>query len=161
MKRISLTKGKFALVDDQDYERISKYKWCSANQGGIEYAVRSSDSSKGKKKELIYMHKEILGLGRKQLIDHVSSKDSLNNCRSNLRPCTNSQNMMNRRKQKGVTSKYKGVSWDSVNKKWRAQISKDFRDYSLGRHDSEKDAATFYNIAAQFLFGDFALLNPI
>ena len=99
MKKIPLTKGKFALVDDEDFERLSQFKW----HYGKGYAARKTNE------DYIYMHKEILGIGKKQEGDHKNG-DKLNNQRANLRTCTHAQNMFNRRTQKNNVSGVSGVS---------------------------------------------------
>lgn len=93
------------------------------------------------------------------LIDH---KDRVrhNNSISNLRQSDHSSNAANVSKTYG-TSKYKGVSWDSENKKWKAQITFNNKTKYLGRFVEEKTAAEAYNIAAKKLFKEFAVLNEV
>ncbi len=155
MIEITLTQGKIALIDDIDAELVSQYKWC-ANQVGkhnIWYAYHSFYQSGS-----ILMHNLILDtVGDVDHWDH----DGLNNQRYNLRPCTRVQNNANRRKQSGTTSKYKGVSWSTRDRRWKAQTSKNNYPIGLGSFVDEDDAAIAYNIAAFDLFGEFATLNII
>lgn len=90
-------KGKFvALVDDEDFERISQYRWCIARMypGTLHtliYAVRSDR----KTKKTIYMHREVLGLrDDDDIVDHING-DGLNNTKGNLRMPGNSENLKN------------------------------------------------------------------
>lgn len=92
---------KTALVDDQDFERISKYKWHLHKTDCNIYAARWDTSFKPKKK--IFMHREILGLDpiSKMVVDHINH-NGLDNRRDNIRVCTRSQNQMNRYKGKNT-----------------------------------------------------------
>ena len=150
MKEIKLTQGKSAIVDDEDYEGLNRFKWFAEQRGNTFYA-RSKSST--------YMHRFILGLeqGDGKEIDHKDG-NGLNNCRENLRLCTRSQNNINGRVRKG-TSKYKGVCWDKRDKKWKARISIDKKRISLGNWLSEIGAARAYDIKATELHGEFARLN--
>jgi hypothetical protein len=85
--------------------------------------------------------------------------DGLNNTRANLRSATRSQNAMNRRKQKGTSSRFKGVSWNKREQKWKVKIMFNCRVINLGSFDSEKAAARTYDAAAKKYFGEFAKLN--
>ena len=94
------------------------------------------------------------------IIDHEDhNKD--NNDISNLRECSAMQNMMNRRKQVGCSSKYKGVCWDRVIEKWRSGIKIAGKSTHLGLFTCEILAAISYNDAAVVAFGEFASLNKI
>ena len=157
MKRIKLTHGKFALVDDEDFEKIYKYSWHLKCTWGIYYAM-GWEVSNGKH---ILMHRLIMGAKKDQKIDHIDG-NGLNNQRKNLRFATNSQNQANCRKQKRKTSsKFKGVCWDNRDKRWLAYIKKDQKAYRLGSFHSEIKAARIYNKKAIELFGEFARLNII
>jgi len=118
MKKIPLTQGKYAIVDDSDYERLNKYKWYVNKIGHSWYAVRDIRLPTGKLK--IYMHRFVLGLGKsdKHQIDHINH-NGLDNRKANLRIVTRSQNHMNTITNYG-TSKYKGISWHKLSRKWRA-----------------------------------------
>ena len=110
MKHIPLTQGKFALVDDDDFERLNQRKWHVMKWGNTWCAGRQSLKREGKKKT-IYMHREILGLGsgRDIQVDHINH-NGLDNRRCNLRPCTCQQNQWNYTKASNKSSRYKGVS---------------------------------------------------
>ena len=155
-KRIPLTQGKFAIVDDADYESLSQYKWHATKPRHIWYAVRTIWQN-GKRCH-IYMHRVILNPSPGLQSDHING-DGLDNRRVNLRPCTRSQNLMNARKWAKCSSKWKGVYWQKQAQKWAAQIKAKGKVRHLGLFDSENEACYAYNIAACMYFGEFALLN--
>lgn len=93
-------------------------------------------------------------------IDHVDG-NGLNNAITNLRLCTKTQNMGNRKPNKNNTSGYKGVSWDKRKKKFRAQIRQSGKCKFLGYFDTIEQAAEAYNQAAVVYFGSFANLNHL
>jgi len=158
MKQIPLTQGQFAIVDDMDYEWLSKYKWyalwCKNTQSF--YALRDSKQENGKH-TLILMAREILGLkrGDKRQSDH-KNHHTLDNQRHNLRVCTHQQNQHNQKPQKNRTSKYKGVSWDKTGRKWRTVIQFNQQQVNVGTYKTEIDAAKAYEQKAKELFGEFA-----
>lgn len=147
--------GLFALVDDEDFALVSRYKWYVSTEG---YAVHSV-WDKGKCYTL-KMHRLILGLGPGDpcQADHANH-DGLDNRRSNLRLATISQNAGNRRKQSGTVSRYKGVCWASREQRWRDTIRVQGKRISLGYFDAEAEAARAYDAAAVHFFGEFACLN--
>lgn len=163
MRKIPLSlknfKGKYALVDDCDYDTLSQFNWCLDNKG---YAVR-----RGRKKEgvlfdkLILMHRSILGVFDSSLgIDHVN-QDSLDNRRCNLRVCTQSQNNANQKNRVDSVSGFKGVTWVKSLKRWRAMIRINNVLRHLGVFTDKQEAAKAYNRAAVEYFGSFACLNKI
>lgn len=159
MKQIPLTKGKFAIVDDEDYESLIGFNWKDSRG----YAVfRSYEGKKPngitKWGKTIMMHRIIINAPEGSDVDHIN-RNTLDNRKCNLRICTRSQNMGNQRAQEGKTSKYKGVYWDR--KWWRAAIQCNGIGKKLGYYTKEIDAAKAYNEAALKLFGEFARLNDV
>lgn len=155
---IPLTQGKFAIVDKEDYEKLSKYNWFARKTGNNFYAVRSLYLGGGRKNErnkTIYMHHMIIKCSDGFEIDHINH-NGLDNRKQNLRICRRWQNNGNQRKTRG-TSQYKGVFWDKTRGKWVARIKHTF----LGRYDNEKEAAETYNKAAIEYWGNFAELNSV
>lgn len=150
MKLIQLTQGRFAQVDDEDFELINQYKWYLT--GGNKYAGRWYNN------KTMYMHRELLNFPD-QRIDHID-RNSLNNQRNNLRICTGSQNCMNREKiLQNRSSQYKGVHYYWKNQHWRAGICINYKKIHLGCFKTEIEAAKAYNQAAIQYFGEFAHLN--
>lgn len=103
MKKIKLTSGKFALVDDDMFEELNKFSWCL--NGG--YAIRGY--SKNGKQAKLKMHRVIMNTPKGMDTDHIDN-NKLNNQRNNLRVCTRSQNCMNRKKRStpNLSSSFKG-----------------------------------------------------
>lgn len=157
MKQIPLTQGLFAIVDDVDFEAISKFKWCAhKHRGGRFYAVRKGE----KRCSLILMHRMISGAGPSLVVDHINH-NGLDNRRENLRVCTNVENLRNANLSKNNSSGFKGVSWSKDKNKWEAYITIGGKKKSLGKYTEASDAAQAYNIAAERYFGEFALLNKV
>jgi len=155
MKEIPLTQGKVALVDDEDYERVSGYKWHAFHAGRTWYARRGNGGP--------LMHRMILRLAKSTpSIDHINH-NGLDNRRENLRICSQKDNLGNRRKTLSPTSsQYKGVSWFSRSGRWCARIGPNSKSGSfIGYFDDEADAARAYNEAARKRWGEFALLNEV
>lgn len=161
MKLIPLTKGYFAKVDDDDFERLSRYKWqisIGKKGKGTPYAKRST--SKSGKKFGIYMHREVLNISverGKFGLDHIDG-DSLNNQKANLRLATYGQNAMNRRTPKHSTP-FKGVTLCKAMGKFQAYIQIEKKLKHLGFFEKCEDAAMAYDVAAIAHFGEFALTN--
>lgn len=157
MKQIPLTKrGYYALVDDEDYDTLSKYKWYYRKHK-FNHTAYTATRLKGSKK-LIYMHQLLITVPPNQHIDH-KDRNGLNNQKSNLRPATPSQNHFNQRKAKGKTSIYKGVSFSNHNKKWRVQIMLNNQKLNIGLFTNEGHAGMAYDLWASYLFGEFAKTN--
>lgn len=156
MKEIPLTQGKFAWVDDVDFERVNAHKWCACKRKRRFYAMRRIRKSEGGWTTQS-LHQFLIPDVKS--IDHRDG-DGLNNRKANLRVATDRQNSQAyRRKAKGKTSQYRGVCWREDHQKWRVQISLNGNQLSIGCYDSEREAALAYDRAAQKLFGEFASLN--
>ncbi len=150
---IPLTKGKFAIVDADDYYRLVKYKWhISDPASNTLYAARRLE------RKSLKMHRVIMGAPDHLVVDHIDH-NGLNNCKSNLRLCTLAQNNRNCGASKGASSRYKGVSWRKDTKKWEAMIRFNKKMYRLGTFKNEIDAARAYDKKAAQLHGEFAYLN--
>ena len=158
MREIPLTQGKVAVVDDADYEWLSRYRWmASMARAGYWRAVRWVGTRA--KHRAVFMHREIIGAQPGQLVDHRNG-DGLDNRRANLRACSSRQNQQNRRGS-WAASGYKGVHQlhRLLSKPWVAQIQVEGRSMHLGYFATPEEAAEAYDAAATTHFGDFAYLN--
>ena len=150
---IPLTRGKVAIVDVEDFEKLSHFKWYAhKGRNGNFYAYRRA-SHNGR---MISMHGAVSGPG---LVDH-KDRDGLNNRRENLRPCTNSQNCANAVRPKRSKSKYRGVyPSNGKTSTWKVSITYKNKQLHLGCYSSRIEAAKIYDNAALGLFGEFAVTN--
>lgn len=139
MKKVKLTQNKYAVVDDDDFERINKNKWYYCTTG---YARRSKYLPKYKSKGIL-MHREITKAKDDQLVDHIN-RDRLDNRKSNLRLVNDSLNGLNRKTQVNNTSGYRGVYWSKQKNKWQAVISIEKKRVHLGFFKDKKKAHIAY-----------------
>ena len=150
MIEIPLTMGQRTLVDDADFSLVGQHKWCADRIGRNFYAVRRANGKR------IYLHHVLMGQCPPGMVrDHID-RNTLNNCRANLRFADRCQNAANSGKKRHHTL-FKGVSKRGA--KFSARIGARYRYYNLGRFDTAEEAAQAYDAAARKLHGDFAGLN--
>lgn len=152
--------AKWAIIDDEDYSAIRQYSWYLNTNG---YAFRNA--YKNGRNTTNLMHRDILKLYKNYpYIDHKDN-NPLNNQKSNLRTCTQSENMQNMlKKRPNATSKFKGVRiyFDRWGRKYiQARIQINGKRVTIGYYKTEKEAAMAYNLNAEKYFKEFAKLNLV
>ena len=146
MKEIQLTRGKVAIVDDEDFEFLNAFKWY-AERGRYTFYATHHVRQLGEQPKVERMHCAVLSrkLGRALTKGEQSDHDNgngLDNRRPNLFSATHSQNQRNRwRRKANSTSRYLGVSWHERSGKWMAQICVSWQSVYLGVHCTEFEAA--------------------
>ena len=165
MKYLQLTKGYQAIIDDDDFDDVGKYKWAArvSCDGRLVYAYRSVE--KNGVKASVHLHRYLMGCvkGDGHIVDHING-DTLDNRRSNLRICDAAGSARNVGKSANPKSSiFKGVynRNEAKSERWKAQIKVNRRLICLGTFGSEIEAARAYNRAALRYHGEFARLNPI
>jgi len=151
-----------ALVDDEDYDRLSQWKWYLKKGRNTNYAARIEISNNTRIS--INMHRVILKLTDSKIFGDHRDRDGLNNQRSNLRIATCSQNCANTISKKNSSSIYLGVSYSNTKRmkaKWVSTIGINYKQIHLGSYKTEVEAAKAYDEAAKKYHGEFARLNEI
>jgi len=159
MKVIPVSRNLLALLDDEDYELISKWKWSALPGKNTFYARRLVAVRGTGKRKNILMHRLVTNVGDDKEVDHRDG-NGLNNQKSNLRICNPSQNSQNCQRYKNNTSGVKGVSFRKDRGVWVAEITCSGKKYYLGYFQNINDALLAYNNAAKQLHGEFAKPNP-
>ena len=154
VREIPLTQGYVALVDDEDYERVSEHEWHPLKdpRSGHVYAVAYINGFTTR------MHRLILNAPPGTDVDHVN-RNGLVNTRSNIRICSRSQNSQNRCLRSDSKSGYKGVTWCPSKDRWQARIVVGEKRISIGWYRSALEASKAYDEAAIREFGEFARTN--
>lgn len=146
--RVPIGRGLFAIVDDEDFELVSNYRW---------HPHRSRDNALYYASTNVKMHRLVTKAPLGVMVDHING-DALDNRRCNLRLCTNAQNQQNTR-SRGGTSQYKGVSFIAKAQKWLGSFVYEGERYHCGLFESEQECARAVDKARQEVCGEFALLN--
>lgn len=161
MREISLTKSKIALVDNEDFEYLSQFKWFVRESGrdkSLCYASRNVSIKNGAHRKFIHMHRVIMDAPANMKVDHING-DGLDNRKFNLRLSSQRQNLFNSRIRSDNTSGYKGVGYFKAQKIWRAYIRQNDKYKHIGYFNSAYEAAIAYDHVAREIFGEFAKTN--
>lgn len=153
-KYIQLKHG-IATIDEQDFDRINQYKWCSVDNDGTGKRYYASCKIG---KSTVYMHRMVMGAQGGESVDHIDG-NGLNNSRSNLRLVTPSQNNMNQRVREDNTSGHKGISWCPDREKYQVYINIDRKRKSLGRYKTLEEAIYVRDQAVRAHYGEFSREN--
>ena len=147
MKTIKLTQGKFALVDDEDFDYLNQWHWHYRKDG---YAARCQKHDTHN----ILMHRSLMDFPVKPLeVDHLNG-NKLDNQKNNLRIVSHAQNMLNIRSAfRHNTSGIRGVYWHERDKNWAAQIKVSGRSIHLGYFDDKETAIKTRQMAERQYFG--------
>ena len=159
MKYITLTRGYSAIVDDEDFDKLSKYKW----QYHLGYAKRGKYNKSIKNNDNIKMHIQITNCQKGMVVHHINH-NKLDNRKENLRICSvrdNHKSQLLQKEGRGYTSKYQGVYLKKKTGSWVARIKVNYKNIPLGEFRIEDQAAAAYNDAAKKYFGEFAVLNDV
>ncbi|WP_051363336.1 HNH endonuclease [Deinococcus murrayi] len=147
--------GKVALCDDADFARLSQYRWHLDRDG---YPRTFLPAELGQRRRKTGMHQLLTDARGGYFSDHING-NPLDNRRSNLRPCTRTENNRNRAAFRRSKTGLKGVSpWRGG---FRAVIHDGRTQIFLGCFPTKELAAAAYNGAARVLHGKFARFNPI
>lgn len=168
---IPLKNGGYALVDEEDLCRVDEHDWfkgyiAEARTWYVHSVRKILETHSGK--QLVSMHRFLFGLGPgdRTQVDHKNHNGLDNRRSTNLRLATRAQNSANARRFKVGSSHYRGVSWDRLYKKWRAEITVTSngikKKYSIGSFNSEGEAAFAHQVAAPLLMDpEFLVLDEI
>lgn len=121
MEKLQLTKGKEALIDDENYIEVSKNRWSYHHS---DYVVRG--------KPQVSLHRFIMKAKKGQYVDH-KNRNKLDNRKENLRFCTRKQNQWN-------TRSYDGVHWRGDREAWIVRMRVNGRMKYIGYYKTKKQA---------------------
>lgn len=134
-----------AIIDLDDVEKIKDYKW-SINHGYVNTFPN------------IRLHRLITNCSEDKVVDHINH-NKLDNRKSNLRICSQHQNMMNKIKQNNNKSGYTGVYWSNEKSRWYAQITVNKNTINLGYFNTKEDAIYSRKQAEIKYFGEYRFLD--
>lgn len=149
MKQIPLTQGKFAIVDDEDFEYLNQWKWYCTSEG---YAARKPSTG------VVYMHRLLTNVEQGKEVDHTNL-NRLDNQKSNLRVVDKLQNMLNTPVRSHSRVGLKGVGKRNDckrSKPYYAKITVNKKKIFLGYFKTAEEAHKVYSEAAKKYFGEFA-----
>ena len=149
-------KGKYVLVDEEDFETLNQHKWHLLATG---YAARNRTQKDDEgKSRCIRMHREIFPVQEGKFVDHING-NKLDNRKNNLREVTNQQNQWNKAPDKNAKSPYRGVYLNRHS--YIVEISVDGKRMHVGSFSNEVAAANAYNYYASIYFKEYARLNTV
>ena len=156
MKKIPLRNRKgairaYALVDDEDYEKLIQFRWCLSTGYAITGRTKTWKGS-------ALMHRFILDCPKDQMLDH-RNMNRLDNRKKNLRICTRQENGRNCKVSKSNTSGFKGVCWNSRDNLWVARVGNNYRNVFVGSFKRKEDAIKAHAKKCKELHKEFARLK--
>lgn len=135
-------------VDQSDIDLIKYKKWRLSSKG---YIVTGNCT---KTNPTTWLHRILLNPNDDEVVDHIDG-NPLNNCRSNLRICKQSENVCNKTFMSSNTSDYIGVSFDKSRDQWASEIIFNKKKIHLCRWYTIEEAVCARYIAEKILFKEF------
>jgi hypothetical protein len=148
-KLIQLTRGKVAIVDDEDFESLNKFRWYCDRKYAVREIMRQGI------KERIYMHRLIANAPDHLEVDHING-DGADNRKDNLRLCTHAENLRNRGRAKHNASGHKGVWFSKQSNRFIAETRLNGKKIHVGSFKTAEEASEAYKAKALEVHGDFA-----
>jgi hypothetical protein len=142
MMEIPLSRGKVALIDDDDYALVKDHRWCADFLVHTWYVVAHVPGSgaSGRGGRTVYMHRLLLGeRAEGKQVDHINH-DGLDNRRVNLRAVTQHANMQNRRgANKNYSTGYRNVyrMWNGT---YNVKMQLNRKNICIGTYKTLEDA---------------------
>lgn len=138
------------LIDIEDLPKAQKYNgawyahWCTNVNG---FYVKGNAKTNDKKTTFTF-HRYLTNAPVSLIVDHINH-DTLDNRRDNLRIVTHAGNQQNQIKaqRNNKTSGVLGVTWNKINKKWRARIGFNGKQNYLGSFNTIEEAEQVYKKA--------------
>lgn len=127
-------------------EELMKYNWYASGSAYVSGKFGSDE---------ITLHRFIMKAKSNEMVDHVNG-DKFDNRDENLRIATRSQNMMNTAVPSNNKSGFKGVNLDKRSGRWRAYITINKKQISLGYFETFESAVEARTKANEMYQGDFA-----
>lgn len=146
--------NKLTLIDTEDLDKVLKHHWSVTAKENFFYVYTYTNG------KMMYLARYLMDFPESMLVDH-KNRNTLINCKSNLRVCTKKENLRNLESSNQYKGIYKGVRKTRKNGGWSARIKVNGKGIHLGTFPTALEAAKTYNSAAELLFGEFACLNKI
>lgn len=146
------SKGNYTIIDTELLPKLKEYYWFQEPTSGYFVSVTKT---KGKR---IRLHNFVFGyIPEGYEVDHKNRK-KYDNRRINLRLSTRAENNINHGLTSTNTSGYVGVSYVKTKDKYRAYITVNYRQISLGLYDTPESAYQARLEAERKYFGEFSSL---
>jgi hypothetical protein len=153
---ILLTQGQIAIIDIEDLTLVAQHRWrADFSRTTKSFYAKANLHKPDDRWTQLQMHRLIMHAQKGQEVDHIFHL-TLDNRKSELRLCTKNQNQHNRGKQANNTGGFKGVSWDKRDQKWKAYITMNGKQKTVGRYDTPELANSACITAREDLHGEFA-----
>lgn len=157
MKVLEVGKHRQAVQVDDDFVCPAGYSLCVSSSGYVKMlratGIRRASGSYVYEQD--YLHRWITAAPEGQVVLFVDN-DKLNLQRENLRVVDRAVSV---RRMGGRRGRFKGVHFSKKQMKWVAQITYNYKCFTIGSFDSEEHAAVAYNHAAVRLYGEHAYVN--
>jgi hypothetical protein len=157
MKLIELSQGRVAIVDDEDFDWLSKWKWHYHRRKGAFTGYARRTSRETGKQYTVLTHNEIYRYHHStsfQELDHINTC-GCDNRKLNLRIASRNTNCTNKQRRSDCTSKQTGVNWNRCNCMWVARLQLPGKRLFLGNFTKKKDAIEARQQAEIEFFKDF------
>lgn len=157
-RRIHLTRGQSTFVNAELYKWLMQFSWSARKKEGKDVYYAYTGACMGENRVIASMHHVVLDVHHSVECDHKNG-NTLDNLIDNLRPCTDSQNSVNRKMNHNNTSGFRGVYWRKERGTWRALVVINKKRHWLGSFSDPEEAARVRDKAVLECHGEFARLN--